>query len=138
METKQVTELDFSKGDRIDKIHFQLLREKGYEFEDPFDVVDIFEKKVAEYAGSKYAVAVDNGTDALFLCLTYLKKFDKDIDNIELIFGKKRQGDVPHSQASIEKAINVLSYDPPFSASKGFQKACEWYWKSSKENNYVK
>jgi hypothetical protein len=77
METKQVTELDFSKGDRIDKIHFQLLREKGYEFEDPFDVVDIFEKKVAEYAGSKYAVAVDNGTDALFLCLTYLKKFDK-------------------------------------------------------------
>ena len=35
--------------------------------------VDIFEKKIAEYAGSKYAVSVDNCTNALFLCLKYLK-----------------------------------------------------------------
>lgn len=46
---------------------------KGYKIDTPWDVVDIFEKKVAEYAGSKYAVAIDNCTDALFLCLKYLK-----------------------------------------------------------------
>jgi len=46
---------------------------KGYKIDTPWDVVDIFEKKVAEYAGSKYAVAVDNCTDAMFLCLKYLK-----------------------------------------------------------------
>ena len=44
-----------------------------YNLSDPWDVVDLFEKKLAEYSGSNYAVAVDNCTDALFLCLKYLK-----------------------------------------------------------------
>ena len=44
-----------------------------YECKDPWDVVNVFENKVAEYAGSKYGVAVDNCTDAMFLCLKYLK-----------------------------------------------------------------
>ena len=48
------------------------LENDGYEINDPWDVVDAFEKMVADYAGSKYAVAVDNCTDALFLCLKYL------------------------------------------------------------------
>ena len=46
---------------------------KEYNLSDPWDVVDLFEKKMAEYGGSKYAVAIDNCTDALFLCLKYLK-----------------------------------------------------------------
>jgi len=49
------------------------LKNRGYEIYTPWDVVNIFEKKVAEYAGSKYAIAVDNCTDAIFLCLKYLK-----------------------------------------------------------------
>ena len=44
-----------------------------YNCSDPWDIVDIFEKKVAAYGGSKYGVAVDNCTDAMFLCLKYLK-----------------------------------------------------------------
>lgn len=44
-----------------------------YKLSDPWDVVDLFEKVLAKYAGSKYAVAVDNCTDAMFLCLKYLK-----------------------------------------------------------------
>ena len=48
------------------------LENKGYIVNDPWDIVDIFEKMVAEYAGSKYAVSIDNCTDALFLCLKYL------------------------------------------------------------------
>lgn len=38
-----------------------------------FGVVDEFERRVAEYAGSKYAVAVDCCTSAIFLCLKYVK-----------------------------------------------------------------
>ena len=38
-----------------------------------FAVVDAFEKAVAEFAGSKYAVAVNTGTSALFLSLVYRK-----------------------------------------------------------------
>ena len=55
----------------LDKV-IPLLQSQGYEINDPWDVVDAFEKKIAAYAGSKFAVAVDNCTDALFLCLKYL------------------------------------------------------------------
>ena len=48
-----------------------LLRDNGYEFDDPREVVNIFEKKIAKFSGSKYGVAVDNCTDAIFLCLQY-------------------------------------------------------------------
>ena len=48
-----------------------LLEEQGYQIDDPWDYVKIFEEKVAKFAGSKYAIALDNCTNALFLCLTY-------------------------------------------------------------------
>ena len=48
-----------------------------YGVKDAWGVVHLFEQKVAEYAGSKYAVSVDNCTDALFLCLKYLKASGK-------------------------------------------------------------
>ena len=43
-----------------------------YNVKDAWDIVDLFERKIAEYAGSKYAVSVDNCTNGLFLCLKYL------------------------------------------------------------------
>ena len=43
----------------------------GYKVDDPWDIVDVFEKMIAKYAGSKYAVSVDNCTNAIFLCLKY-------------------------------------------------------------------
>ena len=39
-----------------------------------FDVVRQFEKTVAEFAGAKYAVAVNTGTSAIFLSLKYCGK----------------------------------------------------------------
>lgn len=41
-------------------------------FNNPWQVVELFEKTIAQYAGSKYAVTVDNCTNALFLCMKYL------------------------------------------------------------------
>ena len=38
----------------------------------PYEIVDQFERKMANFVGSKYAVAVDNCTNALFLCCKYL------------------------------------------------------------------
>jgi len=40
--------------------------------EEAWEAVDLFERSIAEYTGSKYAIAIDNCTDALFLCLKYL------------------------------------------------------------------
>lgn len=45
------------------------IRAMGYEWDDPRDIIDIFEKKVAKFAGSNYAVATDSCTHALFLSL---------------------------------------------------------------------
>jgi len=36
-----------------------------------YSVVDMFEKTIAEYAGSKYGVAVESGTAAIFLACVY-------------------------------------------------------------------
>jgi dTDP-4-amino-4,6-dideoxygalactose transaminase len=38
----------------------------------PWKIVEMFEENVAEYCGSKYAVAVDNCTDALLMCCQHL------------------------------------------------------------------
>ena len=38
----------------------------------PFAIVDNFEKRVAQYTGAKYAVALDSCTNAIFLCCKYL------------------------------------------------------------------
>jgi len=48
------------------------LEKDGYVINDPWDIVEAFEDKVAKYAGSKYAVATDSCTNSLFLCLKYL------------------------------------------------------------------
>jgi dTDP-4-amino-4,6-dideoxygalactose transaminase len=49
------------------------LKDAGYVLNDARDAITIFEDKVAKYAGSKYAVAVDSCTNSLFLCLKYLE-----------------------------------------------------------------
>ena len=46
-----------------------LIKQLGYDWTDPRDVVDIFEKKVAKFAGSKYAVSVDCCTNGIFFFL---------------------------------------------------------------------
>lgn len=40
----------------------------------PYQVVYDFEERIAEWAGSKWAVAVESGTAAIFLSLMYMKK----------------------------------------------------------------
>jgi dTDP-4-amino-4,6-dideoxygalactose transaminase len=45
------------------------VRELGYDWKDPWDVVEMFEQEVAEFAGCKYGIAIDNCTNGLFLCL---------------------------------------------------------------------
>lgn len=69
----------------------------------------------------------------LFHCLrNNLSRFDKSIQKIEPIYRENRAGDIPHSQASIEKARTILGYNPNFDALAGFEHACEWYWNNLK------
>jgi UDP-N-acetylglucosamine/UDP-N-acetylgalactosamine 4-epimerase len=58
----------------------------------------------------------------------YLSEFDNKISKIEIIYGPNRIGDIPHSQASIDKAKELLCYNPQFSLKKGLKEAVKWYW----------
>lgn len=48
-----------------------ILREHGYVFDDPSDVVTIFEKRIASWAGAPFAVATDCATHAIELALRF-------------------------------------------------------------------
>ena len=62
-----------------------------------------------------------------------LSKYDKKINGIEPQYGQIREGDVPHSMASIEKAIKNLGYKPQTSISEGIEKTVEWFYKTINE-----
>lgn len=81
------------------------LRENGYAWSDPRDIVDIFEKKVAEYAGSKYAVSCDCCSHGIFLALKYLEH-KGEIDNASIITIPKRTYISPPMQI-IQAGFNV-------------------------------
>lgn len=58
----------------------------------------------------------------------YLATFDKTIGTIPVIYGSPRQGDIPHSLASIDKAKRLLGYKPKYSMAEGLKEAVNWYW----------
>ena len=63
-----------------------------YNDKNAFEVVTQFERRIAEYAGSKYAVAVDSCTNALFLSCMYLK-----VKGHEITLPKRTYVSVPQS-----------------------------------------
>ena len=66
----------------------------------------------------------------------YLKEFlsvyDPKIANVAIEYGPNRAGDIPHSLASIDKAKDLLGYDPQFSLQQGLKEAIDWYWRNLK------
>ena len=57
----------------------------------------------------------------------YLSVTDPSIADIKVIYGPNREGDIPHSLASIEKARLYLGYSPIFNFSEGLKIAVDWY-----------
>jgi len=60
----------------------------------------------------------------------YLSEFDSKISNIEVVYGPNRVGDIPHSHASVQKAKDLLKYNPQFSLQQGLKEAVKWYWEN--------
>ena len=53
------------------RTELEQIKSLGYKFNDPFDVIDIFQSKLCQYTGSPYCVVVDSCTHAIELCLRY-------------------------------------------------------------------
>src|SRR5690554_7455517 len=79
-----------------------------------------------------YNTAVGDRTTLLQLTellKKYLGQHDEQIKNVEIVHGPNRKGDIPHSLASIEKAKDLLGYEPTHKIEEGVKEAIEWYWK---------
>lgn len=95
----------------MNRPELDMLKKQGYTFDNPWEVIDIFEKKVAKFAGSRFAVAVDSCTHALFLSLMLIKSSPK----IEI---------PKHTYFSVPQLIHQAGFEPVF-------KNIEWqggYW----------
>ncbi|MEZ5045653.1 MAG: SDR family oxidoreductase [Chitinophagaceae bacterium] len=71
-----------------------------------------------------YNVAFGESTDLLTL-FNYIKNIAGS--SLEPIFGPFRKGDIPHSLANINKAKELLNYEPLVSVKEGLEKTFAWY-----------
>ena len=83
-----------------------MVKEAGYDWDDAWDVVHMFEQKMADFAGCKYGVAIDNCTDAVFLSLKWMKKKGLDLGK-DIIIPR-------HSYCSIPMAVKLAGYNLKF------------------------
>lgn len=70
-------------------------------------------------------------TNGLQKCLN---QYDSKISSIEIAHGPERQGDIPHSLASIDKAKKLLGYDPQFNFQDGLKETVKWFWDTHPSN----
>lgn len=89
----------------------------------------------ADAVNTVYNTAVGDRT-TLNQLVGYLKEFlteyDSEIAQVEIIHGPNRQGDIPHSLASIDKARQLLGYEPTHVIREGLKEAVKWYWDNLK------
>ncbi|WP_313420158.1 SDR family oxidoreductase [Sphingobacterium multivorum] len=82
-----------------------------------------------------YNTAVGDRT-TLNQLVGYLKEFltayDDKISTVEVVHGPNRQGDIPHSLASVDKAKQLLGYKPTHVIKEGLREAVSWYWENLK------
>jgi len=88
-----------------------------------------------EAVNTVYNTAVGDRT-TLNQLVGYLKEFlteyDSEIAKVDIIHGPNRQGDIPHSLASVDKARKLLGYEPSHVISEGLKEAVKWYWNNLK------
>jgi UDP-N-acetylglucosamine 4-epimerase len=62
----------------------------------------------------------------------FLSEYDPAIARIAPVHGPNRNGDIPHSLASIRKAKQLLGYAPKYDMKSGLKEAVRWYWENLK------
>jgi UDP-N-acetylglucosamine 4-epimerase len=78
----------------------------------------------SQVAGEAFNVAYGGREYLIDVYHSLCKALGKDI---EPIFGPDRKGDIKHSNADINKAREMLGYDPIWSFDRGIKAVIEWY-----------
>lgn len=89
------------------------IKDLGYKFDDPRDVIDIFENKIANFANSKFAVLTDCCTNGLFLSLKYLIEIGEIRVGDEFKIPAQTYGSVP--MALIRAGLTPIFNDTQWS-----------------------
>ncbi len=88
-----------------------------------------------EALNTVYNTAVGDRTtlnELVALLKKYLCEFDPEIANVIVKYGPIRDGDIPHSLASVEKARVRLNYLPNYKFEEGLKSAVSWYQQNIK------
>ncbi len=86
-----------------------------------------------EALNTVYNTAVGERTtlnELVSLLKKYLSEYDPEISKVTIEYGPNRDGDIPHSMASIQKAATLLAYNPLYNFQRGLDMAVRWYIKS--------
>jgi UDP-N-acetylglucosamine 4-epimerase len=86
-----------------------------------------------EALNTVYNTAVGERTtlnELVSLLKKYLSEYDPEISKVTIKYGPNRDGDIPHSMASIQKAATLLAYNPLYNFPRGLDMAVRWYIKS--------
>jgi len=86
-----------------------------------------------EAIGEVFNTAVGDRTTLIQLTQllkTYLSEHDSKINDVEIVHGPERAGDIPHSLASIDKAKEILGYNPTHRLAAGLKEAVDFYAKA--------
>ena len=86
-----------------------------------------------EAIGQVYNTAVGDITtlrELTNLLKKYLSELDPKIAEVEILHGPNRSGDIPHSLASVEKAKELLGYEPSHRLEEGLEEVVKWYQES--------
>lgn len=73
----------------------ELIKQMGYRWDDPRDIVDICENKIAAFFGAKYCITTDCCSHAIFLSLQYLKEFGELAPYEDIVIPKHTYISVP-------------------------------------------
>lgn len=79
-----------------------------------------------------YNIAVGDRTtlnELFFMIRKLMSDYDDGVKEIIPKYGIERIGDVRHSLADINKAKELLEYNPVYSVQEGMQKTVEWFYK---------
>lgn len=80
-----------------------------------------------------YNTAVGDRTTLLELTQLlkkHLTKYNPKIAEVEIVHGPNRKGDIPHSLANVDKAKELLGYEPSHTIEDGISGAVAWYWEN--------
>jgi len=117
------------------KIHGDGLQSRDFTYID--NVVEMnllaLKTKSNNAVGVNYNVACGQRltvNDLFATIKSLLITFDKKIESIDSEYVPPRPGDIPHSLASIERAKNLIEYNPKIMPSEGLSRAINWYWEN--------